>query len=443
MINILIKYKKLYFILFFWVLLGVFTGPLAYLLIPVHAFFLGKRKEWLLVFLGIWFILTLSDSRQAIFQFAQTAKVILMVAVGGLVLISPKTKADYRFFMPFLVFFLVAFVAWFESPVPLDSFFKMASYVLLLLVIPYLIHRGLDLYRELFLFHLIGLGSLVLAIGLILRLVYPQFVVFSGGRYSGLLGNPNGLAIYIFMFFALVSVILHFYPYLLSRTEKWGIYGLIFISLVLTGSRGGIFSTAFFAMGWFLIQKYRWLGVLSLFGAIVSYQLILSNIEVIADALGLEAFLRIETLSTGSGRLVARDFAWNEIQNQYWMGKGFGYTEYFMELNKDYFLTTEHQGNVHNSYLTIWLDTGLVGLIAFCIGWFVQFRRASRHLPMVWALMFALFLSTSVESWLAASLNPFTIQLVTLLSLLSNPLFCGGLHSHSQDNFMQIPSAFK
>jgi len=64
-----------------------------------------------------------------------------------------------------------------------------------------------------------------------------------------------------------------------------------------------------------------------------------------------------------------------------------------------------------------------VGLILFSGGWLVNFFRASRFTPMVWALLFGLLLSISVESWLVASLNPFTIVLVIILTLLADENF--------------------
>jgi len=247
--------------------------------------------------------------------------------------------------------------------------------------------------------------------------------MFLGDRFSGLLGNPNGLGIYAFMFFALVKVIFTYHSHLFTRKEKLGVYAIILLSLILSGSRGGMFATMLFMLGWYLFGKSKRLGFVIMISLLVSYQLILANLDQIASAFGLEAFLRVETLSSGSGRLVAREFAFSRIQSNYWLGKGFGYAEYLMKLYAEDFKGTEHQGNVHNSYLTIWLDTGLVGLIAFCYGWLINFIQAARMSPVIWALLFGLLLSTSVESWLAASLNPFTIQLVIILSMVGNRAF--------------------
>ena len=82
----------------------------------------------------------------------------------------------------------------------------------------------------------------------------------------------------------------------------------------------------------------------------------------------------------------------------------------------------------------MWLDTGLVGLILFSFGWIVNFFRAASFTPLVWAALFGLLLSISVESWLTASLNPFTIVLVIILSMLSNPYFYPQLYPIEDTN---------
>jgi hypothetical protein len=300
---------------------------------------------------------------------------------------------------------------------------KMVSYALLLLVIPWFVNTLLNEDRDRFLTHLIILGTIILIIGVALRFVYPGFVIFIGDRFSGLLGNPNGLGIFGFLFFSMVTIILTHHPHLLTFKEKVVVYGVIVLSMVWAGSRGGLFSSALFLAGWYLFSRSTLIGFIVMTSIFISYQLIIGNFVEIVTSLGLQNYFRLETFQSGAGRLVARDFAFKQIETQYWMGKGFGYTEYLMKLHAHEFLRTEHQGNVHNSYLTMWLDTGLIGLIAFCYGWFKNFIRAAHNSSLVWALLFGLILSTTVESWLAASLNPFTIQLVIILSLLSNPGF--------------------
>jgi hypothetical protein len=74
--------------------------------------------------------------------------------------------------------------------------------------------------RERFLYHLVLLGSLVLLVGVVMKFAMPGFVVFKGERFSGLLGNPNGMGIYGFMFFCMVTIINTYHPRLFSLYEK-------------------------------------------------------------------------------------------------------------------------------------------------------------------------------------------------------------------------------
>lgn len=420
--NLTIDRNK-YWILLFWVASGILTGPLVYLIIPAHLLMLNKKGEWLFILLGIWLILTLSDSRQGIFFFSQTLKPILMALAGLLFILSNDSQKNYRFLQPFIPFLIIAAWAWFDSPIQLDSFQKMLSYALLLMVIPWIISQLMVQDRDRLLFHLIMLGTLLLAIGVLLRFIYPGFVIFGGERFSGILGNPNGMGIYGFMFFCMVTLIITYHPLLFTLNEKIVIYGLIVVSLIMSGSRGGIFSSALFLVGLFIFKRNTLLGFVVMTTIFVSYQVVEQNFVEIVTSMGLQDFFRLDTLKTGSGRIVAREFAWKQIESQYWMGKGFGFTEYLMKLHAKDFLREGHQGNVHNSYLTIWLDTGLLGLVAFCWGWIRNFMKAAVYAPVVWAVLFGMLLSTTVESWLAASLNPYTIQLVIILSLLGNPRF--------------------
>lgn len=77
-----------------------------------------------------------------------------------------------------------------------------------------------------------------------------------------------------------------------------------------------------------------------------------------------------------------------------------------------------HQGAAHNMYLTFWLDTGLIGLILFLSGLLVTFFRASKRNKLAIPILYAILFSNNYESWLTASLNPFTIQLLFILSIL-------------------------
>jgi O-antigen ligase len=78
-----------------------------------------------------------------------------------------------------------------------------------------------------------------------------------------------------------------------------------------------------------------------------------------------------------------------------------------------------HQGNAHNSYITFWLDTGIFGVLAYVVGIISAavkgLRRSVFGMPVLYAVLFSSFF----ESWLTASLNPFTIQLLLIITILT------------------------
>lgn len=139
--------------------------------------------------------------------------------------------------------------------------------------------------------------------------------------------------------------------------------------------------------------------------------------------LNLDNFLRVGSLATGSGRLVAWSFGWQHVQEHFWFGRGFSFTSYLYHMYQGHLAILGNQGNAHNSYLTIWLNTGLIGLITFVAGWFTYFKRAARNNYIAYPLMFVILFSSFIESWLSASLNPYTLQLLMMLALLTDNRF--------------------
>ena len=174
------------------------------------------------------------------------------------------------------------------------------------------------------------------------------------------------------------------------------------------------------AIGIFLLFNYfnrmsSFLGIIVFLLIVLTYRIIEENFASIVSALGWEKYIRLETINTASGRIVAWTFAWDEIQKNLFFGRGFFYTEYIFHLNMDSLGRKGHQGNAHNSYLTIWLETGFVGLIFYLSALLSAFFRSFQNTKVTIAIMYALLFQIFFESWLASSLNPYTINLVIIL----------------------------
>ena len=192
----------------------------------------------------------------------------------------------------------------------------------------------------------------------------------------------------------------------------------------MSASRGALLAVfMFFALDYSVRTKnpFIMIGVVIVFIS----SMFIDNIVNLLYSLGIGEYLRAQTLEEAGGRLVAYEYAWEQIKLNPFFGKGFGYSEFWfhqeeieLELN-----LLNHQGNTHNSYLTILMDTGFVGFFAFIFAWGTFFSKAIGKSPFGLPVLIIVLFSSNVEAWLAASLNPFTIILLIILTLLTDKYF--------------------
>ncbi|HLG02514.1 MAG TPA: O-antigen ligase family protein [Bacteroidia bacterium] len=406
-----------------WLFAGMYTGPFVYAVLPVCLLLMKRLEMNLGLLLGFFLILTLSDSRQPQFMFAENAKNIYIVMLGLFLFTDLKKFQPFeKVYKRYIVFLILAAIGLMFSPVVATSFQKLISYLLILLVIPNYLAR---VYREngdKALYAVGLLGALVLLSGLVLRFLAPEFVSLEG-RFSGILGNPNGLGLFCLLFFVLFAVMNEIRPQAFTRTERYIIYAIIILSMVLSGSRNSIFTILLFILFRTFFRLSPLLGFMLVAGIIISYQLILANATSIILSMGLEEYFRLETLETGSGRIVAWDFGWEHITKSPVFGGGIEFTNWLYKQNYQFLSMQGHQGNAHNSFITFWLDTGIIGLLAYIWGTFAVFIKGSARTRSSLPAMYALLFSAFFESWLTASLNPFTIQFVMIMTLITSPAF--------------------
>jgi O-antigen ligase len=409
------------FFTLFWVLAGMFAGPVVYAVVPFVLYYFFQRKWIAEILMGFILMLVLSDSRSYTFGFAQDAKNVYIVMMAIFYFMDSNLSTPLnRIFKAFIPFLLIAAMFMVTSDYIGTTVQKTISYALLLLVVPnYFLQMIRDEGKE-------GLRkflwwiTLLLLIGFVMRFVMPGYVTLAG-RYTGLMGNPNGLGLFCLLFFMVVAVASDVVKNLFSRRELIIIYSAIFLSMVLCGSRNAIFTIVLFL---FFRQFYilsPFIGFIMFVVVLFVYQYINNNIEGIIYVLDLQEYFRIETLRSGSGRLVAWEFGWSKIQEGVFSGGGIGYTEVLYKKNYEMLSIMGHQGNAHNSYITFWLDTGIVGVLSYVIGMIVTFIRGARAIPGAIPAMYGILFSAFFESWLTASLNPLTIQAVIIMTMVSIP----------------------
>jgi O-antigen ligase len=331
-------------------------------------------------------------------------------------------------FKVFLPLFIYSCIPLLFSGAVLVGIQKTLSYMLLFLVVPnYVLYsfrrHGWDFFRDLVLF----LVTVLVAQRLFIVLD-PGWWMHLGGRFRGFFGNPNGLAMFCYLFFTLFTVLVHVRKDLFPLWAKVVIYAIIFYFLLQSGSRASLMSTLIFLVFSRFFRVSPFIGFIAFVVFMAVIEIVSNNLAVIVTSLGIEHYFRLETLTDGSGRYFAWQFAWDRINDGgfFLMGGGFGNDEHVMRQNYEYLRSMGHHGGVHNSYLTLWFDLGIVGLIIYFRSFFLIFLKASKRVPIAFAVMFSVLFSIMYESWLAGSLNPFTILLLVILTVLTEDEILAG-----------------
>lgn len=364
-------------------------------------------------------MLVFSDSRMQMFNFAETAKIGVVVVLFIHIIskfgnYNAYNNRIFKYFLPFLIFSVVA-TLW--ATLTFTAFQKSVSYAMIYFTVPLVFLKALDENRK-FGIDFAILVTILLAIGLGLFYLNPESMTLAG-RYHGLMGNPNGLGVLQIVLFPLCYLYWRTHRHQENITQLALIFAVIFLaSMLLTGSRTALFALILF----FVFSRLRYFSnvatIVGFLALIISYEFILQQLPMIITSLGLQDYLRLETLREGSGRNVAWAFAWRMIDDVFFVGGGFSHTEFIFGKHSEYLSRLGHQGNAHNSYLTLWLDTGIVGIVLFVFGLIRTIFSAVRISPFTLPIVYSVLFSTYYESWLSASLNPFTSVFLMTMTFL-------------------------
>jgi O-antigen ligase len=416
--------RDLILIFILWYVFSLTAGSAFTSIFILFCLILFKLKSnYKAIFFGLITIIIMSDSRAGALTYTSSLKVIYVLAmIAFLFLDKDRFQPLSEYYKPFLPFFAFSIPLIFLNPTPFSSFQRAISYNLIFFIIPNYFLVCFKEEGEQFLKDLICFLCLVLLISIIIIPIYREDILFINGRYNGLLGNPNGMGLYVSLLFIFHYITDQLFPNLFSRQEKILNFSLILFSIFYCGSRNAIITILiFYAFIRFFKISYV-LGVISMLLIVLLKDLIGDFMLYLVDAFGLSEFYRVENVDKGSGRLVAWIFGWENVQENFFFGRGFNYTNYLYRLNFDKLARLGHQGNAHNSYLTIWLDTGIIGLILLLRGLFLSYIRVFNVSPLFLPALLSILFSMFFESWFAASLNPFMFQVIgiSLLGVVYN-----------------------
>jgi hypothetical protein len=409
---------------------GVWGGPIIYAMFPIVLLLFGLRKRYFELFITTLWLLILSDyvpvkdATHDDLQFAKDLKAMLPLFLIFFYFrdrneFEPLPKLFFYFF-PFFLIMLFCLQYSLNFNIGLQ---KTLSYILMYFSVPVYVLKlqrdeGAAFWTALLTF-IIGM----LTIGVVLGFLIPQIGQMSDGRFKGILGNPNGLGVFLNLTFILWIVIEEFNLASFTKKERFYIIFIILFSLFWCGSRNGMMSIFLFYLVYRFVKINWFLGVVLII-SFVSFEAIIFDFFLgLVDFFNLQEYFRVDSIEEGSGRKVAWVFAWGEIEKyNFFIGGGFGHDENVMRPNYYWLEQLGHNGGVHNSYLSMWFDGGIIGLIAYFVAFIGITIARMRFSYVVIAFAVSILFNISYESWLVASLNPFTLLFLTILTIFESKL---------------------
>ncbi|MFK8044718.1 MAG: O-antigen ligase family protein [Crocinitomicaceae bacterium] len=400
-----------------WAIAGAVSEIIAIILVLLTLILFFQKERYYEALLGFLVLLVFSDSYESMFHFAVTVKPFYLIVLAYLTYRIPTLhNKNYDFLVRFGPFLLIALLCVLFSPIPLISIQKIVSYSLLLFAIPNLFLFEYRRHGYELLVSVVAVSLVLYAISILIAIFLPEIGTSHGGRWRGIFGNPNGLGLFLTVSYLLFRVVFKRVPHLLTKLGYFIYYSIFIILVWKSGSRNALLSVLIFEIVVFGFKYSKPLTILVLI-TIISFIDYISDFTLsVLINLGLESELRLDDIDEGSGRLIAWNFAYEEIKKgMIILGNGLGYDEYFMKKNFKLLSYMGHEGGVHNTYLILWLNTGLLGLIAFFAAFFSFYSTAFKKNSYAFGAMLAILSSVTYEPWLSASLNPYTSISILLI----------------------------
>lgn len=274
--------------------------------------------------------------------------IIIILAVLKLIRSKPRFKIQFNFITLYLwVLFMAISYFWAVSPSGWIFYYKMYQNMVVFYIALMLYQFSDNQIQIIISSYLIG--DIILLIYFLLNI---SLINEEGVRYSffisGNLYDPNNLA--VFFVHGLAISFYQFYIHEIHKLRYFALFMMFLFSMILTGSRGAAISslTIILIIVMIKIKKVNILKFLK------TTTLIVIIFFLISKFIPLELITRIVDVSSyesGSSRL----YIWNnsilKLKERLFFGSGIGAISYY--------------GITHNTYITILLETGVVGFILF------------------------------------------------------------------------------
>jgi O-antigen ligase len=303
-------------------------------------------------------------------SFAKIAGLLLAISWVAALATRHDTRSDFTVAHPGLTYVLVLFLSWAalsqlwaeDSGQALTEFSRLALNALLFLIIFTAVRTPTQAIG--FVAAFVGGACIDGLYGMLFATSDPG----TASRLSSSITNPNELATILVAALVLslgLAAALRQQP--LARWAALAAAALCIGGIFLTGSRGGLVALAV-ALAAFLVVGARWRGRLLAVAVVVA----LAGVGYFNYVASPAIRSHVSTVGSGTGRLDLWTVAWRMVEQEPIRGVGGGNfpvssVHYLLEpgaiARSDYIVGSPKVA--HNTYLELWAELGLVGLILF------------------------------------------------------------------------------
>jgi O-antigen ligase len=332
---------------------------------------LEKRAKWpsFLLFLGFFFALFTSVLASYFNYWIGISSLLLYLALG------PTEKVNFSYLYISAITFSVVLIGnlfLIDIAYTAEDFFYISYFV-----IGFIVFSQLNVTQITSVFKLLVCIFIFLAIWSYIQYYTGDYYILNSGyRANTIFATPNSYAA------AINLILLPLIAINLVNKGKTCLYVamlILFYSLLTTQSRGGFLS---FTVGitimlivFYLTNKKTQNNFSKVFLGLFSMILIfiishVSGLQNNKREIDLEIFERnrLDNVSVDANtRLVLYDVAWQRIKNKPVLGHGYNNFQFYWLKDQRPPFKNSHTNFVHNDYLQLWFETGLIGVFSILL----------------------------------------------------------------------------
>lgn len=348
--------------------------------------------------------------------------ILFTLHVFGDIFLGRTVRKIKSFDLLAVIFVIYAFLSVVYSPFPSLTLERSTTVLVLYISVFWIIWKyAYEQGPEKIVYLMLNVIKLIIIISFLMIFVSAHRV-FLSGRFQGILQNPNSLGITCAIFLPLIL-----WQFLeTKKTISLFIFFLMLIGLFLSASRNSI-NASVIALGYFIYMRSMKNKPLIFFSSLSLILMLVWFTQTLAKEF-FHGYYRVESIFSIGGRIEIWPTALNLIADKPIFGYGFGVEEKILYL-KNAMLRSQFGGAaVHNSYLGMMLQLGIIGLAIFFIPLFILllkelFSRQDAPIPSLRHALRASFIAgllcSIFESWVYSVGNaqafPFWIMVMLLV----------------------------